>query len=1263
VDPLVPYLPRVLLEWDVPATGPHHRSVEGTVAFVDISGFTAMSERLAKLGRQGAEEVTEIIGATFERLLSVAYDNGGALLKFGGDALLLLFAGPDHPHRACRTAALMRKTLREIGRVRTSAGISTLRMHVGIHTAPFDLFVVGDVFRELVLTGPAATVAVEMESAAVAGEILISAATADHLAPSLLGDERRGGRLLVKTPPPGRWTPEPQPEPADPAPFIPPRLRAYLSAAHEPEHRLTAVAFARYGGTDDLIRQRGGAAAAEHLDELVRAVQAAAERNLVTYIDNDPEIDGGKFLLVSGAPFTAERDGEQLLRTVREIIDARPRLEVRIGVNQGHVFSGSIGPSYRRKYSVMGDAVNLAARLMAHAEVGHIVAMPSVLSRLTTRFETSTLEPFVVKGKAEPVQAVDVGGRLGTEVREDPERTSTAMVGRRRELERLLDALTEARGGRGTLVEVVGEPGLGKSRLIEELRQHCGEATILLARGEQYETSVAYGGVRDLIRRALAVDGDASAEMAGAQLLEALAKLVPDLLPWAPLVAVAAHADVPPTPETDRLDELFKPERLRDAVVAAMEAALSTPTVVVVEDAHWLDAPSVELMRSLSRDAGRRPWLIVATTRPGGESLGAGPSTRIELEPLSSDDAAALLRANAAELRLPPHELAKLTARAGGNPLFMEELIRAVRAGRGIDGLPDTVEAVIGARIDRLDGDDRTLLRYAAVLGASFSVDLLDDLLREAEAPHLAASWLPRLPDFVTEEWPGTWRFRHALIRDVAYEALPYRRRATLHRRVGDVIERKAGEDVDEWAEMLSLHFHRAQEYERAWRYSVVAGEHAIARFDGVQATEFFRQALDAGRRLPDLDPLEMSKVAEALGDAAERIAAYQEAKAAYRTARRLGRGDESAAPRLCLKEGVLRLRLGHYVQALGWYTRGLRAANGGPSPVAVELGLAYAGVRYYQGKYRECISWCERMARDAKAIGDRAGLAHAYSLLYLAHTHLGSEERHRFRDLALPLYEVLEDLAGQANVLNNLGIDAYYEGDWKSALALYERSRAVQDQTGNVIFVADTVNNIAEILSDQGRLEEAERLFQSSLETYRSTGYAMGEAFAISNLGRLAARAGRSEDALELLREALARHRAIGDERNTVEAEARIAEALLLAGNADDALPLADSALVTLERLGGMPVLRAMLLRLRGCALALEGNLSEARLVLERSVEDAQRGAAPYEAALSLHSLGRVLDVSGDDPHDALEEAERIFEGLGVVAPPLVGIATPTRS
>ena len=210
LDELVPFVPRLTLEWlrDEPERLAHE--LDATLAFVDISGFTAMSEQLANLGKAGAEEVNDVMNATFAALLDVAYAEGGGLLKFGGDALLLLSDGPEHASRAARACFGMRRVLRTIGRPRTSAGAVQLRMHAGLHSGLFHFFLVGEEHRELLVTGPAATRTVEMEATSEAGEIVVSSATAALLPDEVLGDAKGDGRLLVAEPPgEGEFIPTP----------------------------------------------------------------------------------------------------------------------------------------------------------------------------------------------------------------------------------------------------------------------------------------------------------------------------------------------------------------------------------------------------------------------------------------------------------------------------------------------------------------------------------------------------------------------------------------------------------------------------------------------------------------------------------------------------------------------------------------------------------------------------------------------------------------------------------------------------------------------------------------------------------------------------------------------------------------------------------------------------------------------------------------------------------------------------------------------
>ena len=431
---LVPFVPRLTLEWlrDEPAAS--WREVEGTLAFIDISGFTAMSERLSGLGRAGAEEVTEVMNATFAALLGVAYAQGGGLLKFGGDALLLLYDGEEHARRAARAAFEMRRTLRAIGRPRTSAGAIQLKMHAGLHSGRFQFFLVGESHRELLIAGPAATRTVEMEGTSEAGEILVSTETGSVLDADTLAEEKGDGRLLRSAPEVrGSVAPLPAIEGIPLEVAVPAPLRAQLLEIGplEGEHRHAAIAFIRFAGTDEIIETEGPEAAADALDALVRAVQTAADEHRVTFLESDIDRDGGRIILVSGAPQTFGDDEERMLRTVRAIVDGGLPLPVHVGVSEGRVFTGQVGASFRRTYTVLGDTAALAARLMARAGEDEIWVSAGALTRGGGSFEATELEPLSLKGKAEPVQAFVLGELLAApETPEPSDRSGRASVRR-----------------------------------------------------------------------------------------------------------------------------------------------------------------------------------------------------------------------------------------------------------------------------------------------------------------------------------------------------------------------------------------------------------------------------------------------------------------------------------------------------------------------------------------------------------------------------------------------------------------------------------------------------------------------------------------------------------------------------------------------------------------------------------------------------------------------------------------------------------------
>jgi tetratricopeptide (TPR) repeat protein len=624
-------------------------------------------------------------------------------------------------------------------------------------------------------------------------------------------------------------------------------------------------------------------------------------------------------------------------------------------------------------------------------------------------------------------------------------------------------------------------------------------------------------------------------------------------------------------------------------------------------------------------------------------------------DPLGTDAAAALVHAATEASPLSPHEIEALTNRAGGNPLFLRELVEAARTGQRVEELPGSVEAAVTARIDQLPPDDRALLRRLAVLGETFSEDLLPAVLGEdvggAEAQR-------RLEGFVTAGRPAVLRFRHALIRDAAYEGLPYRTRRDLHARVGEAIERASYPNLDEHAEVLALHYFAAGRYEAAWLHSRMAGQRARELYANVEAAAFFERSLEAVRHVGDVPDEMRAELLEALGDVRERLGEYERAAVAYRGARRLLAGEIVAEARLMLKQGWIRDRSGRFTEALRWIGRGLRELAGVAGEAAArqraQLTVAYAAVRQAQGRHREAIRWCRRAIDEARAAGEREALAHAYYLLDWALVDTGRADEAVHSEPALAIYQELGDLSGQTTVLNNMAGFAYLVGNWTEALERYRRAREVSLKAGDSVNAAVPAAGIAEILLEQGHLSEAEGLLNEALRVWRAAGHWWGISYATLNLGRVAAAAGDLDRAMALLEEARTGFQRGGAAGFVSEVDARIAEVRILQKRGEETMELVERLIRDEGAEGGSATHGPLLHRLRGYALVQAGDPTGAGEAFEESLRLGRSRGAGHEVAATLTAIIDLARQQARRPPAGSEtEVREIRERLGIESMP----------
>jgi tetratricopeptide (TPR) repeat protein len=907
----------------------------------------------------------------------------------------------------------------------------------------------------------------------------------------------------------------------------------------------------------------------------------------------------------------------------------------------------------------MGDAVNLAARLMAKAQPGQILATAGVLEASTVSFQTEPLPPFLVKGKAAPINAFAVGPI--SRARRALTHQDLPLIGRETELAALDDGLNAARTGAGRMVEIVGPPGIGKTRLLRELRTRSEGCVPLEAACELYGASVPYLLFRDLLREAIGLKDDADDTVTLERLRETIAEQAPELTPWLPLIAMVAGPELPPTPEVQQLDESFRKDQLERAVCSFLAAVLTGPTVISIEDAHWMDELSRDLLlRLVSERLADAPWMICVTRRDEDTGFVAPDNEAVHTiaaQPLNAEDALRLIQAATEEDPFLPRESEMLAERSGGNPLFLEELVQVAHAG-GVDSLPDSVEAVVTAQIDRLSPMARSLLRTVSVLGVAFDENFVTQLLEPDGAAPGHNEWLA-LGEFLEAQGPGSWRFRHALMRDAAFEGLPYRRRRILHARAGELIE-AAAPDASDVAELLSLHYFNAQRFPEAWRYSLLSGDRARDHFANAQAAEFYERAIESSRKLVEIDERRLAEVRESLGDVLVRMGEYARAREAFRGGRRLLRNDPISEARILLKQAKIPERLGRYSDALRLLTRGRSTLAGlegvAPSGQRARLCVFYASIKVAQGRGRDAIAWCERAIAEPGASHDLDNLAHAYCILDWALMLEGRVESYANSRRALEIYTEMNDPAGQAMVFNNMGAFEYFDGHWDDAVSHYEKGRDARERTGDPVSAAYGTCNVGEILSDQGHLEEAYPLLRDAMRVWRAAGDRAGVAFAESLLGRLASRAGRVEEAMERLIRARDVFIDVGSATDSMDADGRIAECLVFAGMAEASLERANAALAKAEAQEGVSGQTPLLQRVRGWALMQLGRTDEAREAFDAALAVSSAREAPYETALTLGALAQLSRLEGlaPDPEDDLE-SRRILTELGVVAVPAV--------
>ena len=1275
----------------------------GSVLFADISGFTPLTAALAQeLGVQrGAEEVLNQINPVYEAIIAELQRYGGSVMGFAGDSITC-WLDEDDGRRGVACALAMQAAMRPFATVRTPAGTPVnLAIKVAVTAGPARRFVVGDPAIQLidVLAGRTLDHVASAEKLAAKGEVVVGQEVAAALAGELDVVEWRqsaGGdsfavvRGLATLPEPTPHAPLPLdalPEEQIKSWALQPVYRRMQTAGKFlAELRPTVALFLKFSGVDYDNDEDAG----RKLDAYVRWLQATVQKQEGFLIQLTIGDKGSYAYASFGAPLAHDDDSLRAVAAALELRQPPPQLafihDVQIGISRGRVWAGECGArigagSPRFTYGVMGNEVNMAARLMGKAEPGQILVRRRVADEAKQGFQFRPLGLITVKGGAEPIPVAEVVGRQHGQALQGTQ-YELPLVGRQAELAQLERLLDSALAGQGQIITLQGPTGIGKSHLVSVFRQYASASGFQVAAGacQHIFQSTTYWPWQQALRQLLGLVADAGSETPAAQaaaVVETLTQMNPDWDVRVPLLRDVLGLPLEDNPTTAAFDPRQRQETLFAFMLEIIRTwARSQPLLLVFENAHWMDETSRGLLEALAKGSHDATIMIVAVVRPAGDIDG-------QVEPLAG------LRALRHHTLLPlgelnsvgvgqlvgdllggsPSLLARLLieAKAQGNPFFTHELVVTLResgqllqeegewvlsAGM-IDalrtanalvsdqgawvlaemadlstvslGIPDSIHGVILARLDRLPDSHKPTIKVASVIGYSFELGLL----AQVHPAHLARAALANqahtlaerdfiVHDYALSEWATD-------ADDADSGRYTFRQQAT----------QEVSYETLLFTQRRELHHNLAELLEQQLPEAIdQIAYHAYLGEDWQRSLRYHLLAgIDDKKLFANMQSLDHFRKALA---SADRLPP-----------------DETLTQRreIHAELGELLLTVGQRDAAFDHLRASLQMAEElGDQETQAHACRWLARAHELRGEYQPALEWIDR---GLSVLGDRLtpSSLELHLIGGLIHSRQGEYKKASQQAIAsLLAAEELHQPSIVARAHNLLGTIDRLRGNLDEAAEHFQESLTLYQQIGNLQGQALAQNSLANALFDLGRWSEADGYYQRSGQIFSQLGNVYNRLLVDNNLGGIALNQGRLDEALLFYRRALRSLEQIGGSLWVMGAlNLNLGATHVRRGETAVAFEHLERARELFTRAKGRDLLPEMHRRLAEAHLA-QGATADARREAETSLATAEELSMMVEKGLSRRMLGVIAAAEGrvDEAERELQQAIRILTDIG---------------